>query len=580
MTIALLGSEGTLRDKTEPEARTQAPASNGTRGKILLIDDAPEILALYGSALQHEGFEVRLADGPREAFAALDDFEPDLLLLDYMMPQMSGEQMLRELRSRPRFADTSVIFLTAMGQDERAIGAALELGASDFLTKPVNRKLLIAKVVALVEARRRAGLRQAYDELAEAQRALLADLENARKVQTAYLPPTQGRFGEIDFRAVLEPCEHVGGDLYDVIETTSGTITVLLDVSGHGLAAALVSASVRSTLRLLLHTKSLPDALRELNRQLCMDNDDHYVCVAMIRWDGMVMRVVNAGLPPIARLQHGEVSARVLASGVPPGLVPDAEYEEVVWQVNPGTDVVMVSDGFAELFDDIEGVERWPSALDLWPADDPRDRRSLDECLRDAMRTSGGQLRDDSTVIVLSVREPAKATLPSDGSASYDSEPACTRFSIPPHVDVIPRALSIAARAMGRDPEDPEVRAPLWEALLNAVVHGSLGLNSPPGERELEGFLARVRRAEQNAPLDRNVAVSVAALEDGYEVAITDPGEGFRWQDFEHGTGQPELMSEGGRGIAIMRAGTDNVSWNEKGNQVKLKFPRHDKESA
>jgi len=546
---------------------------------VLLIDDAPEILALYEHVLRHEGFEVRMASSPREAFATLESFEPDLVVLDYMMPQMSGEQVLRELRSRRHFADTPVVFLTAMGQDERTIGAVLELGANDFLTKPLDRRLLVTKVAALVDGRRRANLSRAYDELAAAQRVLLADLERARKVQNAYLPPRQGRFGQVGFRAVLEPCEHVGGDLYDVIETACGTITVLVDVSGHGLAAALVSAAVRSTLRLLLHTKSLPDALRELNRQLAMDNDDHYVCIAMVLCDGMLMRVVNAGLPPVVQLRNGEVTGRVLATGIPPGLVPEADYEEVVWRVEPGMDVVMVSDGFAELFNAVEGVGEWAPALDLLPLDNARSRHSLERCLQEAIRNNGGKLRDDSTVVVLSIAEPTKPTLRSGDTPSIDSNPAELRFSIPPHMEVIPRALSIAARAMGRDPQDPEVHAPLWEALLNAVVHGSLGVNSPARDRELGSFLAEVRKAEQHVAADKTVAVSVTATDGGYEVAITDPGDGFRWQDFVRSNDRPDPTLEGGRGIAIMRAGTEAVSWNEKGNEVKLKFPRPNKES-
>lgn len=563
-----------MHDKTQLDGEV-----SGARGRVLLIDDAPEILALYGNVLRHEGFDVRLASSPREAFATLETFEPDLVVLDYMMPQMSGEQVLRELRARPRFVDTPVVFLTAMGQDERTIGAVLELGANDFLTKPLDRRLLVTKVAALVDGRRRASLSRAYDELAAAQRALLADLEKARKVQHAYLPPSQGRFGQVGFRAVLEPCEHVGGDLYDVIETACGTITVLVDVSGHGLAAALVSAGVRSTLRLLLHTKSLPDALRELNRQLAMDNDDHYVCIAMVLCDGMLMRVVNAGLPPIVRLQHGEVTGRVLATGIPPGLVAEAEYEEVVWRVEPGMDVVMVSDGFAELFDDIEGIGRWAPALDLLPRDNARARHSLEHCLQEAIENSGGKLRDDSTVVVLSIAEPTKPTLRSGDTPPGDANEPEVRFSIPPHVEVIPRALSIAARAMGRDPEDPEVHAPLWEALLNAVVHGSLGVQSPPRDRELGTYLSEVRRAEQHVSADKTVAVSVTATDDGFEVAITDPGDGFRWQDFVSSNTRIDPTLEGGRGIAIMRAGTEDISWNEKGNEVKLKFLRPNKES-
>lgn len=117
--------------------------------KILIVDDDPNALRLIGYALQRKGYEVVVARDGREALTKAQSEEPDLIILDLMMPTMDGYKVLRQLRARPPTARVPVILFTAKSQVDDKI-AGFEAGADDYLTKPVTPAELIARVRALL----------------------------------------------------------------------------------------------------------------------------------------------------------------------------------------------------------------------------------------------------------------------------------------------------------------------------------------------------------------------------------------------------------------------------------------------
>jgi two-component system, OmpR family, alkaline phosphatase synthesis response regulator PhoP len=116
--------------------------------KILIADDEPDILEIVQYNLQHEGYEVTTAKNGNEAIELAKRFNPDLIILDIMMPGKNGIEVCNILRMQPAFNDTLIIFLTALS-DEGTEVKGLETGADDFITKPVSPKVLISKVNAL-----------------------------------------------------------------------------------------------------------------------------------------------------------------------------------------------------------------------------------------------------------------------------------------------------------------------------------------------------------------------------------------------------------------------------------------------
>lgn len=116
--------------------------------KILIADDEPDILEIIQFNLQAEGYEVITAKNGDEAIDMAKKHQPDLIILDVMMPGKNGIDVCNILRSQPAFQETLIIFLSALS-DESTEVRGLETGADDYLTKPISPKVLITKVNAL-----------------------------------------------------------------------------------------------------------------------------------------------------------------------------------------------------------------------------------------------------------------------------------------------------------------------------------------------------------------------------------------------------------------------------------------------
>ena len=116
--------------------------------KILIADDEPDILEIIQFNLQAEGYEVITARNGDEAIDAAKKHQPDLIILDIMMPGKNGIDVCNILRMQPAFKETLIVFLSALSDEGTEI-RGLETGADDYLTKPIRPKILVSKVNAL-----------------------------------------------------------------------------------------------------------------------------------------------------------------------------------------------------------------------------------------------------------------------------------------------------------------------------------------------------------------------------------------------------------------------------------------------
>lgn len=122
--------------------------------KVLLVDDEPDILEFIGYNLRKEGFTVFTASEGAEAIALARVHQPEVIILDVMMPGMDGIETCEELRRIPDLQTTMIAFLTARGEDYSQI-AGFEAGADDYITKPIKPKVLVSRVRALLKRYRR-----------------------------------------------------------------------------------------------------------------------------------------------------------------------------------------------------------------------------------------------------------------------------------------------------------------------------------------------------------------------------------------------------------------------------------------
>jgi len=126
--------------------------------RILVVDDAPMNVKLLADLLAVKGYEVQTASSGEQALAAIDAAAPDLVLLDVMMPGMSGYEVCAAVRARPALAMMPVVLVTALDPAQERI-KGLEAGADDFLSKPVNQAELLARVRSLLR------IKSLYDEV-------------------------------------------------------------------------------------------------------------------------------------------------------------------------------------------------------------------------------------------------------------------------------------------------------------------------------------------------------------------------------------------------------------------------------
>ena len=121
--------------------------------KILVVDDDPDIVELLQYNLQKEGYQTQTATNGRAAIDIAQQFLPDIILLDVMMPVLDGIAACRQLRAIPKLKDTYILFLTARSEEFSEV-AAFEAGADDFITKPIKPRALISRLSAALRRER------------------------------------------------------------------------------------------------------------------------------------------------------------------------------------------------------------------------------------------------------------------------------------------------------------------------------------------------------------------------------------------------------------------------------------------
>ena len=132
--------------------------------KILIVDDDVDSLKLIGLMLSRNGYEVSAAHSGSQALAKAEAESPNLIILDVMMPQLSGLQVARLLRTNPKTSGIPILMLTAKGEEADQV-AGLQVGADDYVTKPFSMKVLLARVEAMLRRQRGAAAAAAEDIL-------------------------------------------------------------------------------------------------------------------------------------------------------------------------------------------------------------------------------------------------------------------------------------------------------------------------------------------------------------------------------------------------------------------------------
>ncbi|SRR6266487_709500 len=149
---------------------------------ILIVDDEPTARETLVAMLEGEDYDLRLAKDGLEALQMLKQLQPDLILLDIMMPSLDGFEVCRRIRSMPQLAEVPIILLTALDSPDARL-RGIEAGADDFLTKPVDRRELAARVRTITRLNRYRTLMEQRENIRQmAERVIAAQEEERQRI--------------------------------------------------------------------------------------------------------------------------------------------------------------------------------------------------------------------------------------------------------------------------------------------------------------------------------------------------------------------------------------------------------------
>lgn len=324
---------------------------------LLVVDDNEDNLYTLTRRLKREGYtKLATARDGRQALELLKKHRFDLVLLDIMMPEMDGYQVLEHVKADPALRDIPMIMISALEEIESVI-RCVELGAEDYLSKPFSPTLLRARVGASLEKK---ALR---DELRASLARMEQELVAARELQLGMVPqifplPTSQR--PIEVFAMMEPAREVGGDLYDFFYGPDGTFCFLVgDVSGKGAAAGMFMARTKSLIRvaadLMLaadRTKVGPaEVVARANRELCQNNSEMMfvtLFVGMLNTGNGELQFCNAAHNAPYRVRGSGVDAIQGAKGLALGIMDGANYENCHLSLDSPETIYLFTDGVTE----------------------------------------------------------------------------------------------------------------------------------------------------------------------------------------------------------------------------------------
>ncbi len=367
---------------------------------ILVVDDSPVNLRLVVRTLEGRGYRLLAAKNGRAALDIARRVRPDLILLDVMMPELDGFEVCRALKSDPSTRDAIVVFLSALGEVTDKV-TGLELGASDYITKPIQPEEVIARVanhVARQQLERE--VRRSRDRL---ERELASAGAMQRRILPAALPSGMG----VTFAAYYRTSLYAGGDYYDVFPLPDGQFGVIVaDVSGHGAPSAIVMAMIRAAVHAFPGFACDPaEMLRYLNRHFEFLWESPMFATALCALIDPRERSVTiacAGHPPPLLLRERHVSVMPVDATMPVLMMDLPKIPDLRHALRSGDRLMFYTDGVTERqnpADDMYDLPRLTASLERTADQAPADQ--VLALVKDLDGFAGEREPDDDQTLLL-----------------------------------------------------------------------------------------------------------------------------------------------------------------------------------
>ena len=370
--------------------------------RILIVDDERFNVNVLVDLLRDD-YRMMVAKNGKQALKAIELQLPDMVLLDIMMPGMDGYEVCRRLKSDDRTRDIPVIFVSAMGQelDEQK---GFELGAVDYITKPICPSIVLARVKTHLE------LRNAYKVIELQKNRMQEELDVGHQLQLSMLSTKFPEHPDISLFAALRPAKEMSGDFYDFYFVDDEHICFCVgDVSGKGVPAALFMAQTKILLKSYsLDVKAIAEIITHVNNMLSEENDaSMFVTLffACLNIKTGVIDYVNAGhQPPLIVRKDGKIERMSNPNDLVLGVVPEYQYHGMKMELAKGDSIFVYTDGITEAVDaqcEMYDESRLIKLLDKSRSLEPK--KLVEKIITEVDDFAGEAAQfDDITVMVLS----------------------------------------------------------------------------------------------------------------------------------------------------------------------------------
>ncbi|HUQ68456.1 MAG TPA: SpoIIE family protein phosphatase [Planctomycetaceae bacterium] len=347
-----------------PQQDITRPAS------ILVVDDTSANLQVLTGMLKERGYKVRPVPSGKLALQAALREPPDLILLDNNMPEMNGYEVCEHLKAEDRLRKIPVIFISALTEQLDKV-KAFAVGGVDYITKPFQMEELHARVETHLQlSHLQLKLEDTNARLAKANHRMSRDLKAAAKIQQTFLPRGVPCVSGAEFAWMCQPCDELAGDGLNIIPLGQGQVGLyVLDVSGHGVASALLSVTMSRLLSLPADPSSIlirggslstgveitppAEVLSHLNRLFPFDSASAQFATMLygiLNTSTGEFRYSSAGHPGPVHLPKDDGPTMLESQGFPIGLGEEAYVERSV-RLGTGDRLYLYSDGVPELTD-------------------------------------------------------------------------------------------------------------------------------------------------------------------------------------------------------------------------------------
>jgi len=331
-------------------------------GLLLVADDNEMNRDMLARRLSRRGFTVVTAADGQEALDRIAEQSFDVIVLDIMMPRVDGMEVLSRVRETTAAVDLPIIMATAKSETQDVV-RALEMGANDYVTKPLDFQVVLARVQTQLS------LKRAREELKSAHARMKADLEAAARVQQALLPTDLPDIPGATCAWRYRACDELAGDAVNIFRVDDRHLCVyVLDVCGHGVPASLLSVSVTRSLTMHADRSSLVRVPREDGAGFSVTGPAEVarrlnviypmgaggaslyftLCYGILDVQTNRFRFVCAGHPGPVLVRRDGTASSINVPNLPIGIMRNAEYEETTIDLLPGDRLYLYSDGLTE----------------------------------------------------------------------------------------------------------------------------------------------------------------------------------------------------------------------------------------